>query len=277
MANFRSSDPLGERPTVQNLYRLGVLPARLHEHAATFRPPSDLPVRTLHELIGRGEREVLFTHDIPLFVPSARRVVFERIAERFRQEIDALYAEPAGRRVIHADLTVENVKVHRGRLRPLDFYETSWGYPIQDAALTLFDLRFFADCRPHGYAALRDAFADGYMSRMPWPEQHSGQIDALVAGRRLRQANLVLLHEAAPSPRTRKAFQRQRKQAASSRVWKRSSKRSWRRDDDSRGRWFRAGAPPWCRMRRGACPPPAMRAVARSYSQTVFAGEKSKI
>jgi Ser/Thr protein kinase RdoA (MazF antagonist) len=188
---------LGARPTLQNLHRLGVLSARLHDHAATFRPPSDLRVRTLHELIGRGEREVLFTHDIPLFVPSARRVVFERVAERFRQEIDALYAEPAGRRVIHADLTVENVLVHRDQLRPLDFYETIWGYPIQDVALTLYDLRFFADCRPHGYTALRDAFVDGYMSRLPWPEQHSGQIDALVAGRRLRQANWVLLHETA--------------------------------------------------------------------------------
>ena len=79
---------------------MGALSARVHEHAATFRAPSYLPVRTLHELIGRGERDVLFTHDIPLFVPSARRVVFGRVAERFRQEIDALYAEPAGRRVI---------------------------------------------------------------------------------------------------------------------------------------------------------------------------------
>ena len=54
-------------------------------------------------------------------------------------------------------------------------------------------LRFFVDCRPHGYAALRDAFAEGYSSCLPWPERRPGQIDLLVAGRRLRKADWVLL------------------------------------------------------------------------------------
>jgi Ser/Thr protein kinase RdoA (MazF antagonist) len=189
---------LGERLTPANLRRLGVLAARLHEHAATFRPPAELPVRTLDQLIGRGEREVLFSHEHPLFLPPARRAVFEQVAARFRRTVDELYADPAGRRVIHADLTPENVKLHRGQLRPLDFYEAIWGYPVQDVALALYDLRHFVDCRPHGYAALRDAFAHGYGSRLPWPETHAGQIDTLVAGRRLRQANWVLRHETAP-------------------------------------------------------------------------------
>jgi Ser/Thr protein kinase RdoA (MazF antagonist) len=100
--------------------------------------------------------------------------------------------------VIHADLHQENVKVHRGRLRPLDFYEVIWGYPVQDIALTLYDLRYFADCRPYGYGALREAFIAGYASRLPWPEQHRGQIDTLIAGRQLRRANWVLEHETDP-------------------------------------------------------------------------------
>jgi Ser/Thr protein kinase RdoA (MazF antagonist) len=189
---------LSERVTPENLRRLGALSARLHEHAAAFQPPPDLPVRTLHELIGRGEREVLFSHAHPPFLPPPRRAVFEQVAARFRREVDALYADPAGRRVIHADLIPENVKVHRGRLRPLDFYEAIWGYPVQDVALSFYDLRFFVDCRPHGYAALRDAFADGYTTRLPWPERRGGQVDLLVAGRRLRKANWVLFTETAP-------------------------------------------------------------------------------
>jgi Ser/Thr protein kinase RdoA (MazF antagonist) len=99
--------------------------------------------------------------------------------------------------VIHADLHHENVKLDRGRLRLLDFYEVIWGYPVQDVSLTLYDLREFADARPHGYAALRDAFARGYASRLPWPEQHPGQLDTLIAGRQLRRANWVLAHETA--------------------------------------------------------------------------------
>jgi Ser/Thr protein kinase RdoA (MazF antagonist) len=189
---------LDERLTPANLRRLGALSARLHEHAAAFRPPPDPPGRTLHELIGRGERAVLFGHEHPLFLPPPRRAVFAEVAARVEREVDALYADPAGRRVIHADLIPENVKVHRGRLRPLDFYEAIRGYPVQDVALTFYDLRFFVDCRPHGYAALRDAFAAGYGSCLPWPERRPGQIDLLVAGRRLRKANWVLFTETAP-------------------------------------------------------------------------------
>ena len=40
--------------------------------------------------------------------------------------------------------------------------------------------------------------AEGYASRLPWPERRPGQIDLLVAGRRLRKANWVLLTETAP-------------------------------------------------------------------------------
>jgi Ser/Thr protein kinase RdoA (MazF antagonist) len=46
---------LGRRLTPEHVRRLGVLSARLHEHAATFRPPPELPVRTLRDLVGRGE------------------------------------------------------------------------------------------------------------------------------------------------------------------------------------------------------------------------------
>jgi len=51
---------------------------------------------------------------------------------------------------------------------------------------------------PAGYAALREAFTGGHTSRLPWPEQHTGQIDTLIAGRQLRRANWVLQHQTAP-------------------------------------------------------------------------------
>ena len=43
------------------------------------------------------------------------------------------------RHLIHADLQPANVIIHRGRLRPIDFYEVIWGYAVQDVALSLFD------------------------------------------------------------------------------------------------------------------------------------------
>ena len=38
-------------------------------------------------------------------------------------------------RVIHCDLWHENVKLHRGRLRPFDFEDTVWGYRLHDLAM----------------------------------------------------------------------------------------------------------------------------------------------
>ena len=97
----------------------------------------------------------------------------------------------------YADLHHVNVKVQRRQLRPLDFYEVIHGYPVQDVSLTFYDLREFADSRRYGYVALREAFVQGYVTRLPWPEQHQLQIDTLIAGRQLRRANWVLAHETA--------------------------------------------------------------------------------
>ena len=150
-----------------------------------------LPVRALDRLLRGAEREVLFEGDYCGLLPAARLDVFRSVAERYAQVVDALYADPAGRRVIHSDLHHENVKVYRGRLRPLDFYEAIWGYPVQDVALTLYDLRHFA----RGGPAIEDAFRRGYESRLPWPETHPGQVETLIAGRRLRTANWIVEHE----------------------------------------------------------------------------------
>lgn len=189
---------LASRLTPENVHRLGVLSARLHEHAATFRPPPELRTRLLDRLLRDYERDVLFGREHPLFLPPVRRAVFEAVAERVRRTVAVLYSNVSGRRVIHADLHHENVKVHRGRLRPLDFYEAIWGYPVQDVSLKFYDLREFADTRSHGYEVLREAFTRGYVSRLPWPAQHAGQIDLLIAGRQLRRANWVLAHETTP-------------------------------------------------------------------------------
>jgi len=82
-------------------------------------------------------------------------------------------------------------------MRPRDV-DAEHSYPVQDISLTFFDLRSYADCRPYGYAWLREAFSAGYASRLSWLEQRRGQIDTLIAGRQLRRANRVLEHEADP-------------------------------------------------------------------------------
>jgi Ser/Thr protein kinase RdoA (MazF antagonist) len=114
---------LAQRLTPANVRKLGVLSARLHQHAATFRPPAELPVRTLDRLVRGAEQLVMFDRDHGALLPPARKGVFQAVADRYATAVAAIYADPTGRRVIHSDLHHENVKVHQGRLRPLDFYE----------------------------------------------------------------------------------------------------------------------------------------------------------
>ena len=179
-----------------NGYKLGVLAARLHAHAASFQPPPDFSRRRMDDIFARGEPDALFGPGGPgtIFTPESR-AIFARTQDRVLAAFADLYADPAGLRVIHNDLHQENVKVWRGRLRPLDFEDAIWGYPVQDIAMTFGDLLFFTEFSISEYQAVRAAFQQGYTSHSPWPETAPGQIDAFLAGRQIWRANWVARFE----------------------------------------------------------------------------------
>ena len=100
--------------------------------------------------------------------------------------------------MIHADLHHQNVKLDRGRLRPLDFYEVIWGYPAQDVALTLYDLRYYTAPPRPGTPPCAEPSPAATPPYCPGPRRAPASSMSLVAGRRLRQANWVLWRETAP-------------------------------------------------------------------------------
>jgi Ser/Thr protein kinase RdoA (MazF antagonist) len=75
------------------------------------------------------------------------------------------------------DVWYGNVKVYHERLRPLDFEDTIWGYPVQDIVMSLRNL--MVDVERDAYEPLHRAFRQGYESRATWPESYEGQIDTL--------------------------------------------------------------------------------------------------
>ncbi|MDQ3326962.1 MAG: phosphotransferase [Chloroflexota bacterium] len=186
---------LAERLSKENVHKLGVLSARLHEHGAGFEPPSGFTTRMMDGLYVRGEEDVLFTDEYRDVFTDEGRAIFERVMERVRAAFARLYADPSGRRPIHNDLHHENVKVFRGKLQPLDFEDALWGYPVQDIAMTWYDLLDHADPESTDYDALREAFERGYTSRAAWPEAYPDEIDAFIAGRQIWRANYVARHE----------------------------------------------------------------------------------
>jgi len=147
----------------------------------------------MDHFLARGEEDELFSDARMEEYPRHSRMVLMQAKERVEQAFRQLYADPAGLRVIHNDLWHDNIKVFRGRLHPLDFEDTIWGYPVQDLAMALQDL--MTDVKPEQFEPLQAALRQGYESRLPWPESFNNQIDIFRAGRMLWVANYVARFE----------------------------------------------------------------------------------
>lgn len=184
---------LGQRLTEANLAKMGELFARLHQHAAGFAPPEGFTQRRMDSIYARDEEDVLFSEAHHAAFDVHSRVVFERVRDRVAEAFAVRYADPDGLRVIHNDLWHDNIKCYRGRLFPVDFEDTLWGYPVQDIAMALQDL--MTDGPREAYESLQAAFRQGYASRLPWPERYPGEMDTFRAGRMLWVANYVARYE----------------------------------------------------------------------------------
>jgi Ser/Thr protein kinase RdoA (MazF antagonist) len=182
---------LGKRLTEANLHKMGALFARLHDQAASFRPPPSFTERKLDSVYARGEEQVLRQCDDG-FTPETREIL-ERAWSRVEKAFARRYADPAGLRVIHHDLWHDNIKIYRGRLHPFDFEDTAWGYPVQDIAMALQDLMM--DVEPDAFEPLQAAFRQGYETLSAWPEQYEGEIDTFRVGRLFWVANYVARHQ----------------------------------------------------------------------------------
>lgn len=184
---------LARRLNEANLEKMGALFARLHASSARFTPPPSFTRRKMDWIYARGEEDALFGESCrDAFTPENRRV-YEEVERRVRLAFSELYADPLGLRVIHNDLHHENIKIYRGRLHPLDFEDTIWGYPVQDVAMAFQDL--WTEVEPQDYERLTAAFQRGYERLSPWPEQYPGQIDIFRAGRMLWVSNYVARFE----------------------------------------------------------------------------------
>jgi len=179
---------LGKHLTEPNLEKMGLLFARLHAFSADWTPPPGFTQRKMSRVLAREEADILFTQaTADAFTPHIRPV-WEGAHQAVEAAYARLYAQP-GMRVIHHDLWHDNIKLHRGRLYPLDFEDTCWGYPIQDIAMAMQDL--MQDVPAERYEPLLAAFRQGYESRLPWPEAYESEMDTFRVGRMLWVANWV--------------------------------------------------------------------------------------
>ncbi len=181
------------RPETMSAY--GALAARLHEHAATFRPSPMFEIVRYDRVFPFDQPVVLFDPARTSFVTDVQRDVFRAGAEVLERAIESLRGrEPA--RVLHGDLHRWNVLVDRrsGDAAPavaaIDFEDLCWGWPVQDLAIALYYLH-----EEPTYPEILAAFRAGYEAVRPWPDVTGAEIATFIAGRAIVLANDVELLE----------------------------------------------------------------------------------
>jgi len=188
---------LDDRLTENNVRRLGILMARLHEHAAGFEAPEGFHIRTYDSVFPYAAEGFAGIEPVLLFdegedppLADAQRAVYRQVHDLVAAEIEGLMAGRAPLRVIHNDLHVWNVKVDRSKLYALDFEDLMWGHTIQDIATTLYYFRW-----NDTYETMLAAFRSGYESVSAWPECRDGQLEKLIMGRAILLANYITVSE----------------------------------------------------------------------------------
>jgi Ser/Thr protein kinase RdoA (MazF antagonist) len=187
---------LGHYLTPRNLEKMGALFAKLHHHGASWTPPPGFTTRRFEHWLSRGEENLLVGDGRPDAVsPKAGDLVLlpapaRDLLQRMHRHVEAAYAavDRADLRVIHCDLWHDNIKLHGGRLHPIDFEDTVWGFRAHDMAMALLDL--LEDTDEARYAALLPAFRRGYRAHLAWPDD---PIEPFQIGRLLWKINWVAL------------------------------------------------------------------------------------
>jgi len=180
---------LGKHLTPENLEKMGRLFAQLHQYSADWTPPPGFTQRRLDSVYAREEADILFGAECQDAFSPTNREVWEQTWAQVQAVYATRYADPNGLRVIHHDLWHDNIKLYRGRLHPLDFEDTAWGYPVQDIAMALQDL--MSDVDAQSFEPLQHAFRRGYEALSPWPERFPDEVDIFRAGRMIWVSNWV--------------------------------------------------------------------------------------
>ncbi|MTD14431.1 phosphotransferase [Nakamurella sp. YIM 132087] len=192
--DFREVDDL----TADDLHRVGVLTAALHDHATGFvsrntdlcRPRIGLlTARAREEEAGgttvqqacsdprHGRDAGWAAEEVAAFSPRGAAAV-RRVAEATRRIRDRLGTSPAVYGLVHADLHQENYLFGPDDVRLIDFDDCGFGHHLDDLAVTLSEITEHDDS-----AGLRAALLDGYRSARSLPTGAEADLEVLVAFR----------------------------------------------------------------------------------------------
>ena len=167
-----------DMPEVHRL--VGRTSALIQQHGRRWAPPAGFsrPVWDVDALIGA---RALWGDYADLAVLTAEQLaLMHRAADRVRRRLDTFGRAPDRFGLTHGDLMPDNILVADGVPYVIDFDDAGYGWYLYDLATLLADK--VAD---PSFAEVRDAWADGYRTVAPLPDEHLDALDALVMARLL--------------------------------------------------------------------------------------------
>lgn len=167
-------------PSRRTGYLLGRTAARLHDHAASFRPPAGFSTTRFDRVAALAERSTIFSNEPNQILTPDRRARLREAVAQIQEETDLLYRDTSGLRFVHSDLHFGNVKLLHGDMGVLDFDDSLWAFPVQDIGIATYYLQFRTNKEE-----LMAAFREGYESIRPWPEAYPGQAHTYLRARAL--------------------------------------------------------------------------------------------
>jgi len=165
----------------------GQLMARMHGHAAQWRPPTGF-TRRRRDWAGMFDDGAGFefpVEEVRAAIPPLYREPFEIVTGRLKQAMTELGEGPETFGLVHADLDVQtNVLFGRGEARAIDFDDCCFAYWMHDLAFALSPWQGTDD-----HQWIRDALLDGYTKIRTLPDSQSKHLDLFMAA---FNANLML-------------------------------------------------------------------------------------
>jgi Ser/Thr protein kinase RdoA (MazF antagonist) len=159
---------------------LGAITARMHNHVATWQPPSGF-TRFAWDYAGSfGSSARWGRWQDGVAVGDAERDVLGRLDDTLRTRLARFGAGPGRYGLVHADLRLANLLVDGDQTYVIDFDDSGWSWFLYDfgAAVSFFE----HDPR---VPELADAWVRGYRRERPLDAEDEAEISTFVMMRRL--------------------------------------------------------------------------------------------
>lgn len=163
------------------LSMVGRYMAELHAHSESFQPPAGFvrPKWDLDRMCNaHSARLALHMPTESRYFSREEQDLFDAARGRVAEVMRAIGEGADVFGLIHSGLKQGNYLLYENEVRSVDFAGCGWGYYLFDIATTLGEWRHHPE-----YAAMRQAFLEGYRLVRPFSQEHEALIDTFMMAR----------------------------------------------------------------------------------------------